>query len=183
MDRGLSLYLPNLLLHLEAILCQYLPSLSLHCTYTSFTFIFNCLSMLQQYVQQFIPVTTSLCQSADTIIDQKHLNNTCSSSSNPFEGSESALGGLLLALFHQSLALLKTLVSVHVCDMDDVSSDEIVNVAIKEALQAVDTCKVCKNNEDNLLVEAFSSLCSVIMESLNLLKLLKVPCHSKQLKM
>ena len=184
MDGALCLYLPNVLLHLSVTLSQSLPQLKLESVQHSASFIVQSLSLLQHYMKRFYSTSSASSLLADTgspSTERKSLD--ISASRNPFEESKT-LTGLIVALLHQVQLIVQGFVSAHVCDMEGVSSAEMVTLAAKEALQYMDTndfTKSCSSNdEESELIKTLSTICSVLIESLSLLHGLHVVSLSEQ---
>lgn len=176
MEGALSLYLPNVLLHLSVTLSQSLHNLTLEDLHFLTSFIVQSLELLHQYLHKLSSSDSLSSLSTDSsspFIEGKHFNTLM----NPFKGSEKTLGSLIMALLHQSQSIIQVFVSTHVCDMEDVSSVEIINVAIKEALNCLGTPKVCKCIEEDILSRCLSGVCAVLMESLALLR--SLPTHTQ----
>lgn len=174
MDGALSLYLPNALLHLSVTLGQSLPRLKLECVQLIASFIIQSLSLLQHYMKKLYSVDIGLSLKSpgpsSPTIERKGVD--ANASRNPFEES-GTLTGLIMALLNQTQAVIKGFVSAHVCDMEGVSSAEMVTLAAKEGLQYIDSShhvKVCSNSyEDVELRKSLSVICTVLVESMSLL--------------
>ena len=207
MEGALTLYLPNLLLHFTVTLTQTLPSLTLQDIKLSASFITRVLSLLNQYIQVLGTRQTSLTSSeitqnaqhspclsmsktpsVDGVIKSPNKEKLLSfnTSINPLEGSEVSLGGLVMALIQQSQTLIQIFVSTRICDMEDVSADEMVTMATKDALKHISTSddlQLCEcrcvgsesgDGDDDDIANGLNSLCGILMESLTLLSNLSV---------
>ena len=189
MDGALSLYLPNVLLHLSVTLGQSLPRLKLESVQLIASFIIQSLSLLQHYMKKLYSVDIGLSlQSPDPSspsIERKGINGNASR--NPFEESGTLIG-LIMALLNQIQAVIKGFVSTHICDMEGVSSAEMVTLAAKEGLQYIDSnshTKLCSNSEeDGELTKSLSIICTMLVESMSLLHSFtltdKSPSHSSR---
>lgn len=177
MESALSLYLPNLLLHLTVALAENLSSISFQKLCIISSFIIQSLVLLKKHVQM-------LFKSQSTPSDVPHtpssphlsLVQKFDYSYNPLEGCEMSLGSLVVALLHQSQCAIQLYVSTHVCDMEGVSSKEVIAVKIQDILHHTEMssdmgwCKCIEGCEEDNLAKNFTSICAIYLECLALLQ-------------
>ena len=176
MECALCLYLPNLLLHLLVTLTQNLKNLPLQSLCCITFFITNVLALLKRHVQLLMKPPSTL-SAAHFSATSSHQILTQKVDYNPLEMS---LGNLVLALLHHSQLAVQIYVSTHICDMEEISCSEIIAIKIKDALtcnatlSSMDCCKCVEGNcGDDDLHRSFTSMCTMLMETLSLLQSLQ----------